>query len=108
VRAALAGRPPEASRVVLAAPSHCLADARALQRWSLDARRLPHGCDILFAERPLWRQYLWQIVAMLAVIAAQAALIASFVLQPPRCSPADRARTGASCSKAAMSASRRC
>ena len=41
VRAALAGRLPEPGRVVLAAPSRCLADARALRRWSLDERRLP-------------------------------------------------------------------
>jgi len=84
VRAALAGQPPEASRVVLAAPSRCLADAHALQRWSLDARRLPDGCDILFVDRPLWRQYAWPIAAVLTVIAAQATLIASLVLQRRR------------------------
>jgi signal transduction histidine kinase len=84
VRAALTGVLPAPSQVVLAAPSRCIADARALQRWSLDERRLPGGCDILFADRPLWRQYEWQIAATLAIIAGQAALIGAFVVQRRR------------------------
>jgi len=84
VRAALAGVRPDPNRDVLAAPSRCIADARALQRWSLDERRLPSGCEILFADRPLWRQYQWQIVATLAIIAGQAALIGALVVQRRR------------------------
>jgi signal transduction histidine kinase len=79
VRRALAGEPPDPSRTVLAAPNRCVADARALQRWSLDAGRLPSGCEIRFAEVPIWRQYWWQIALTLAIIAAQAALIAALL-----------------------------
>ena len=34
---------PRPTRAVLNVPSRCVADARALQRWSLDERRLPGG-----------------------------------------------------------------
>jgi signal transduction histidine kinase len=81
VRAALAGAPLDAGQVIRSAPSHCVADARALQRWSLDERRLPQGCELRFAEPSLWRQYRWQIAATLAIIAAQAALIGALIIQ---------------------------
>ena len=81
VRRALAAETPDASLVMLAAPNQCVADARALQRWSLDERRLPDGCDIQFAVRPLWQQYQWQIAATLAIIAAQATLIGALIVQ---------------------------
>ena len=67
VRAALRGGPPDPGRVLLETPSRCVADARALQRWSLDERRLPSGCEIRFADRPFWRQYWWQIAVTLAI-----------------------------------------
>ena len=81
VHRALAGGPPDPSQIVRAAPNRCVADARAMQRWSLDERRLPDGCDIRFADRPLWRQYQWEISATLAIIAAQAALIGALIVQ---------------------------
>jgi signal transduction histidine kinase len=84
VRAALAGGPPEPGRAVLEVPSRCIADARALRRWSLDERRLPEGCEIRFADHPLWRQYLWQIAAVFAVIVAQGLLIAALYIQHRR------------------------
>ena len=51
-RPGVAGRqiPPASDRVLLTVPSRCVADARALQRWSLDERRLPDGCEIRFAD----------------------------------------------------------
>ncbi len=81
VRAALAGGSADPTRVLLETPSRCIADARALQRWSLDERRLPSGCDIRFADRPFWREYLWQILAALGVIAGQALLITALLIQ---------------------------
>ncbi len=56
VREALNGRVPAPGSAVSSVPSRCVADARALQRWSLDARRLPDGCEIRFDDRPYWRQ----------------------------------------------------
>jgi signal transduction histidine kinase len=84
VRDALAGKPPAPDRTVFSVPSRCVADARALQRWSLDERRLPEGCEVRFADRPLWRQYWWQIAVALAIIAAQALLIVTLLTQRRR------------------------
>jgi signal transduction histidine kinase len=84
VHRALAGGPPDPSQTVLAAPNRCVADARAMQRWSLDEQRLPDGCDIRFADRPLWRQYEWEIAATLAIIAGQATLIGALIVQRRR------------------------
>jgi signal transduction histidine kinase len=84
VLAALAGAPVDPSRAVVEAPSLCVADARALQRWSMDAARLPEGCDIRFADLPAWRRYWWQIVLAMTVIVAQSLLIAALIVQSRR------------------------
>jgi signal transduction histidine kinase len=84
VRAALAGGPPAQARALLEVPSRCIADARALQRWSLDERLLPEGCEIRFAEHPIWRQYFWEIAAVLVLIVAQGLLIAGLIFQRRR------------------------
>lgn len=84
VRRALAGGSPDPSTTVLAAPNGCVADARALQRWSLDAGRLPQDCDIRFAVVPIWRQYWWQIVLTLAILAGQTLLIVGLLVQNRR------------------------
>jgi signal transduction histidine kinase len=91
VRDALAGRPPAAGRTVFSVPSRCVADARALRRWSLDARRLPDGCDIRFADLPYWREHLWQSGAVLALVAAQAFLIGALLVQRRRRRVAEQA-----------------
>jgi len=75
VRRALAGGPPHSSPTVLAAPNRCAADARALQRWTLDAGRLPSDCEVRFLHVPIWHQYWWQIALMLAIVAGQTMLI---------------------------------
>lgn len=62
----------------------CAADARQLLRWGMDARRLPDGCNVLFAELSAWERYRWQIVAGLAVIVSQSALIAGLLMQRHR------------------------
>ena len=84
VREALAGTRYAPGKNVFTVASRCVADARALQRWSLDAERLPAGCDVRFAERPVWRQYWWQITLALAIIAAQALLITALIAQRRR------------------------
>ena len=84
VRDVLAGNPPVTGRAVSSVPSRCVADARALHRWSLEETRLPSGCEVRFADRPLWRQYAWQIAVTLAVIAGQAILIAALLAQRRR------------------------
>jgi signal transduction histidine kinase len=84
VLAALAGGPSDPNRVLLRTPNRCIADARALQHWLLDVRRLPDGCEIRFAERSLWRQYGWQIAVAFAIIAGQTALIVALLAQRRR------------------------
>ena len=82
VRETLAGKTP--AQAVSSVPSRCVADARALQRWSLDERRLPGGCDVRFAERPLWREYLWQIGLALTILVVQSLLIVGLLAQRRR------------------------
>jgi signal transduction histidine kinase len=82
VRDIVAGKPPP--QAISSVPSRCVADARALVRWSLDERRLPDGCDIRFVDRPAWRQYLWQIVLALAVLVGQSLLIIALFAQRRR------------------------
>jgi len=69
---------------LLYAPIRCVADAHALERWSVDARRLPAGCEIHFEGVPLWRQYWWAIAITLAVVAAQALLIGALFYERRR------------------------
>ncbi len=75
VREAVAGKPVVAGQTLFSVPSRCVADARALQRWSLDDGQLPLSCDVRFIDTPVWRRYAWQIAAVLAVLIAQTALI---------------------------------
>jgi len=91
IRDALAGQSPAPGRAVLSVPSRCVADARALRRWSLDPERLPAGCDVRFADRPYWREYLWQIALGLMVIVAQAFLISALLVQRRRRRVAEQA-----------------
>ena len=64
--------------------SHCIADAKALRRWSLDEGRLPEGCEIRFAEPPFWQEYPWQTFGALAVVLLQGALIAVLLVERHR------------------------
>jgi signal transduction histidine kinase len=65
-------------------PDFCAADARALRKWSLDEGLLPEGCQVLFAERSLWREYRWQILGAIAVLLFQTALIAGLLIERER------------------------
>ncbi|HEY2462658.1 MAG TPA: HAMP domain-containing sensor histidine kinase [Steroidobacteraceae bacterium] len=91
VQAAIAGKPLDPSRVLLAAPSRCIVDARALRHWSLDARRLPAGCEIRFAELPYWREHPGRVAAILAIILSEAALITALLVELWRRRVAERA-----------------
>jgi signal transduction histidine kinase len=55
-----------------------------LQRWSLDERLLPDGCEVRFADLPYWRQHPWEIIAALTVIVAQGLLITALLVQRRR------------------------
>ena len=78
----VAGKSP--TPAISSVPSRCVADARALRRWSLDERHLPSGCDVRFVDRPLWRQYLWQMALALAILIGQSLLIVALFAQRRR------------------------
>jgi signal transduction histidine kinase len=84
VREAVAGKPILPDQTLFSVASRCIADARALRRWSLDDGRLPAGCDLRFVDTPVWRQYAWQIATALAVLIGQSVLIVALIHQRRR------------------------
>ena len=50
-------------------------DWRELHRWGISESLLPPGSQVLFREPSLWQQYFWTMVAILAALAVQSALI---------------------------------
>jgi signal transduction histidine kinase len=84
IRQSLAAASPAASPAVLVSPSRCVADAHALQRWSLDEQRLPDGCEIRFANNTFWHEHWWQVLVALALIIGQSLLIATMFAQRSR------------------------
>jgi signal transduction histidine kinase len=77
---ALRGEPLPASPVASAVVSVPRFDGRQLARWGLDEGRLPAGSEVLYRQSTLWQQYRWQLVAVLAVIGIQAALIVALLV----------------------------
>ena len=59
-------------------------DWRELQRWNISADRLPPGSVISFRQPTVWERYRWWMVGALVIFAAQAAMIASLMLQRAR------------------------
>jgi signal transduction histidine kinase len=59
-------------------------DWRQLQRWNVSERQLPPGSEIRFRLPTFWEQYRWQAITALAVVFAQAAMIAWLLLERRR------------------------
>jgi signal transduction histidine kinase len=51
-------------------------DWRQLKRWNISESRLAPGTEVRFREFTLWEQYRWYVIGILAVVLAQAAMIA--------------------------------
>ena len=64
-----------------AQPSTCVADASRMEQMGLGVSRLPADCDVRFLPPSLWRDYRWQAMAAVAIMAAQLALITVLVLE---------------------------
>jgi signal transduction histidine kinase len=62
-----------------AGPSRYVFDARQLQRWRLDERRLPVGSDVQFRQPSAWSLYKWYIVGAGAVVVTQGLLISGLL-----------------------------
>ena len=61
-----------------------LFDWRQLQRFGIDAGRLPAGSEVLFRPPTAWEQYRWQIVLIAAALVGQSLLIAGLLHQRRR------------------------
>jgi signal transduction histidine kinase/ABC-type uncharacterized transport system substrate-binding protein len=59
-------------------------DWRQLQRWKISESRLPPGSEIYFREPTAWDRYHWQIIAIVAAVLLQAALIAGLLYERHR------------------------
>jgi C4-dicarboxylate-specific signal transduction histidine kinase len=80
----LAGADPGSIPVAMYPEPSCEVDWNGLQRWNLDAGRVPSRCQVLNEPLAAWRAYAWPIVGLVLVILAQAALIYSLVVQSRR------------------------
>jgi signal transduction histidine kinase len=59
-------------------------DWRELRRWNIADARLPPGSVILFRQPTLWQVYRWHVVGAIGLIATQAALIVTLLVQRRR------------------------
>lgn len=87
---ALGGAPAPAAGPPAGAISTCVADARQLARFGLDAGALPPGCELRFAETPFLRRYWLPLLAVGLVLLAQSLLIGTLLLQRRRRQQAER------------------
>ena len=68
----------EIKPVGLAAPVY---DWRQLQRWGISESRLPAGSEVDFRQPSAWEEYRSQVILVIAVLLAQAALISGLLHQ---------------------------
>ena len=80
----LNGEDPAAIGIQAPVESTCIADWRQLRHWGIDADLLPADCEVRFRETTAWDHYRGQILIVLAVILAQAALIIALALSRRR------------------------
>ncbi len=57
-----------------------LFDARQLRRWKIDESRLPPGSIVRYKDPSAWELYRWYIIAAIAVLLTQAALIGGLLI----------------------------
>ena len=81
---ALRGEPMPISPVRSAASSALLFDGRQLRRWGLDEARLPAGSRVINHQFTLWEEYRWRVIGAVALVVAQALLIAGLLLERRR------------------------
>jgi signal transduction histidine kinase len=71
----------EPQKVAMGTPTY---DWRELQRWGIREANLPPGSLVQFREPPVWRQYLWQSISVVAIVLAQGLLIGGLLYQRQR------------------------
>jgi PAS domain S-box-containing protein len=80
----LAGENPASASLRVAQTDGFMVDFRQLDRWNLNANRLPPGTAVLFKEPPFWERYRNEFIVICAVIAVQTLLIAALLMQRRR------------------------
>ena len=64
--------------------ARCIVDARSMERWRIEERRLPADCEVQFRTPTLWRDYRWYFLGTILALVFQAALIATLLVQRRR------------------------
>jgi signal transduction histidine kinase len=59
-------------------------DERALNRWNLSRSNLPPDADVRFKDFNVWERYRWQIIAVIALVLIQAAIITALIIERRR------------------------
>ena len=80
----LAGTPPSELPLVEPSVSRTMFDWRQLQRWGLDESQLPPEAIIRFREPSLWSTYRLYVIGAVTIVALQALMIGSLLLQRAR------------------------
>lgn len=80
----LAGTPSERIGIEPHTPPRLQLDWRALQRWGIAGERLPADSEVLFQPPGLWQAYRGAVLAAVAVLLVQSALILALVLERRR------------------------
>jgi signal transduction histidine kinase len=65
-------------------------DARQLTRWNIASARIPAGSEIHYREFNVWERYRWQIIAIVATVILQAAVITGLFFEHRRRQNAER------------------
>jgi signal transduction histidine kinase len=52
-----------------------------LRRWNISESQLPAGSVVLNRELPVWRRYLWTLLATVALVAVQGVIIGTLLVQ---------------------------
>jgi PAS domain S-box-containing protein len=83
-RRVLSGERPERIPVVHDTAHHIVADWRVARNWHIPESAFPPGTEFVFREPTVWERYRDYILAAIAVIIAQALLIAALLWQRAR------------------------
>jgi signal transduction histidine kinase len=62
-------------------PTRWMFDDVQLRRWKISESQLPGGSVVLNRELPVWRRYLWTVVATVALVTGQGAIIGALLVQ---------------------------
>ncbi|WP_181916728.1 ATP-binding protein [Paraburkholderia sp. BL27I4N3] len=80
----LLGKVPSQGATTAAAPSRCIADVGAIERFGLQADALPDDCELIGIPPSLWREYRGIALIAFAVVLLQALTIAALLWQRRR------------------------